>query len=138
MKEEIKTLAESFNIRHKLYFAGLQKDVMPYLSIMDIGVNCSEKEGLSNAIMEYMAAGVPCVVSNAGGNTDLITHNVNGYTFELDDYKTLAALTLKLLDDQKTRRNVVKHAREKVEREMTVDAMLFNYDNLYQRLAEKS
>jgi glycosyltransferase involved in cell wall biosynthesis len=132
--ERMKTLSETLGIAKKLHFTGPQANVVQYLSIMDVGINCSEKEGLSNAIMEYMSAGVPCVVSRAGGNPDLITHNVNGYTYELDDYKTLAKLTLRLLNDEEIRRKFIEGAREKVEREMNLEAMLACYEKTYQRI----
>ena len=134
LMEKMKALGKSFNISEKLCFTGSHEDIMPYLSIMDIGVNCSEKEGLSNAIMEYMAGGIPCIVSNAGGNPDLITNNVNGYTFELDDYRTLAERVLKLLDDDVTKQIFIERSRDKIEKEMSLEAMLLQYENLYQRL----
>ena len=133
--QEVTAFAKSLNIGHKLYFTGPQRDVLPYLSIMDVGVNCSEREGLSNAVMEYMAVGVPCVVSDAGGNPDLITHDKNGYVFKLDDYKTLADLTLRLLEDEPCRQRLTKNAREKIEKEMSIEAMLSQYEGLYRSLA---
>src|SRR5574341_1198386 len=134
MQKELEALGESLNVRHKLHFAGPQRDVMPFLSIMDVGVNCSEMEGLSNAIMEYMSVGIPCVVSRAGGNPDLIEHNVNGYTFELDDYAALANLTLKLLDDEGIRQHFIMNSRKKIEKEMSLEAMLSQYEELYRSL----
>jgi glycosyltransferase involved in cell wall biosynthesis len=134
MQRELESLGASLNIAHKLVFAGPQADVIPYLSIMDVGVNCSVREGLSNAIMEYMAAGIPCVVSNANGNIDLITHDENGYTFEIDDYRTLAKLILGLLDDAATRRKFIKNARRKIEYEMSLEAMLFRFEHFYRSM----
>lgn len=130
-EEEIKKMVNTLGIDHKLHFVGAQKEVVPFLSIMDVGVNCSEMEGLSNAIMEYMAAGIPCVVSNSGGNPDLITHNINGYTFELDDYKTLANLTLRLLDDKETRERFINNSLEKVKKEMRLEHIILKYESFY-------
>lgn len=135
LMEETERLAAELKISGSMRFVGPQKNVIPYLSIMDVGVNCSEGEGLSNAIMEYMAAGVPAVVSNAGGNPDLITHNVNGYVFDLDDHGALASLILKLLDDKATSERFVRNALEKVREEMSLHAMLAKYEGFYKRLA---
>jgi glycosyltransferase involved in cell wall biosynthesis len=136
MRSELESLGASLNIAHKLVFAGPQADVIPYLSIMDVGVNCSVREGLSNAVMEYMAAGIPCVVSNASGNIDLITHNENGYIFEIDDYKTLAKLILGLFDDAATRRKFISNARRKIESEMSLEAMLFRFEHFYHSMVK--
>jgi len=136
MQSELESLGASLNIAHKLVFTGPQAHVIPYLSIMDIGVNCSEREGLSNAIMEYMAAGVPCVVANANGNIDLITHDENGYTFEIDDYKTLAKLILRLFDDAETRQKFINNARRKIENEMSLEAMICKFENFYHSMVK--
>jgi len=137
LREDTERLAASLDISERVHFAGPQNNVRPYLSIMDAGVNCSEGEGLSNAVMEYMAAGVPAVVSNAGGNPDLITHDVNGYVFELDDHRSLASFILRLLDDKATRDRFTKNALEKIRREMSLTAILSEYENFYQRLVNE-
>jgi glycosyltransferase involved in cell wall biosynthesis len=134
LQEEIERLAQTLKVDRHIYFAGVQTEILPFLSILDVGVNCSDGEGLSNAVMEYMAAGVPCVVSNAGGNPDLITHEVNGCVFELDDYKTLARLILKLMDDSKMSQQFARNAKEKIEKEMRLDVILSKYERFYQTL----
>jgi glycosyltransferase involved in cell wall biosynthesis len=136
MQSELESLGAALNIAHKLVFTGAQKDVIPYLSIMDAGVNCSAREGLSNAVMEYMAAGIPCIVSNASGNIDLITHDENGYLFEIDDYKTLAKLILGLFDDAETRQKFIKNARRKIEDEMSLEAMIFRFEHFYRNMVK--
>lgn len=136
MRSELESLGASLNISHKLVFTGPQDDVIPYLSIMDVGVNCSLREGLSNAVMEYMAAGIPCVVSNAYGNNDLITHNENGYVFEIDDYKMLAKLILELFDDAATRQKFIKNARRKIDCEMSLEAMLSRFEHFYHSMVK--
>lgn len=136
IQQQMMELGKTLGIEGKLRFCGAQGDVRPYLSIMDVGVNCSEREGLSNAVMEYMAAGVPCVVSNAGGNPDLITHDVEGLTFGLDDYKTLASHVLRLLGDKELRERLSTRAREKVGRKMSLHAMISNYEWFYKSLVD--
>src|SRR5882762_2166519 len=54
-RDRIKALAKDLGVRERLQFVDFCRDVLPYLSIMDVGVNCSEGEGLSNAVMGYMA-----------------------------------------------------------------------------------
>lgn len=48
---------------------------------MDAGLLCSESEGYSNAIVEYMQARLPVVASDVGGNAEAIEHGVTGYLF---------------------------------------------------------
>jgi len=131
LRPELEALANSLNIAGSVHFTGQQSDVVPYLSIMDIGVNCSEGEGLSNAIMEYMAAGVPCVVSNGGGNPDLIKDGDTGRLFELYDHEQLARIVVELLDNEPERKRLSANARKFVRDEMSIDSMLSNYEALY-------
>ena len=121
-------------IRERLHFAAGQKGVMRYLSIMDIGVNCSESEGFSNAVMEYMAAGVACVVSDGGGNPELVRAGEQGAVFRVNDHEALAAEILRLCEEEPLRRRYVAAARLRMEREMSLAAMLKAHEALYLRL----
>jgi len=138
MRPALEQLARDLGIADKICFAGSQPDIRSYLALMDVGVNCSEMEGLSNAVMEYMAAGVPCVVSDSGGNRDLITHNVHGLTFPLGDHQTLAEHLLSLLGDAVLRRRLADGARKKILTEMTLPAMLAQYETLYADLVDRT
>lgn len=138
LKSEMERTAGELGITESVLFLGSQKDVLPYLSIMDAGVNCSEGEGLSNAVMEYMCAGVPCVVSRAGGNPDLIEDGVNGYTFEIDDHEALSKLLVKLFKDPELRARFAAAARRKIEREMSLGVILSKYEDLYASLVKEA
>jgi glycosyltransferase involved in cell wall biosynthesis len=136
-KEAIQRLVESLGIARRVHFAHATGNVQDYLSILDVGVNCSEGEGLSNAIMEYMAGEVPCVVSDSGGNPDLITDNVTGYTFPLGDHHALAQKILRMIEDEPARRRFTHHAKEKVRNEMSLEFMLDRFTQFYQSLGNR-
>lgn len=138
LRNELETTARDFGISHSCHFVGRQENVSPFLSIFDIGVNCSANEGLSNAIMEYMACGIPCVVSRAGGNPELIEHGVNGYTFELDDDRSLAELILRLLDDPETCFRFSERSKEIVLNRMTTERMVKQYEDYFCHLLAKA
>lgn len=135
LKEEVQALSRTLGISDKVHFTSAQNNVIPYLSIMDVGVNCSEGEGLSNAIMEYMSAGVSCVVSEAGGNPDLITNGYNGYTFKIDDHCALASLVLKLMEDKETRTTFIENARKTIDEKMSLDVILSKYKTFYEKIS---
>lgn len=135
LRAQLEALARELGVADRMRFVGSQGHVLPYLSIFDIGVNCSEMEGLSNAVMEYMAAGIPVVVSNSGGNVDLVEHDVTGCIFGLDQHVAMAQMVLDLLADPDRRRRLAANARKKMEREMSTEVMLDNYERLYEALA---
>lgn len=133
-KKAIQQLVTSLGIAHRVHFAHADGNIRDFLSILDVGVNCSEGEGLSNAIMEYMVAEVPCVVSNSGGNPDLITDDVNGYTFPLGDHAALARKILRIIDDETVRRRFTQNSNEKVRNEMSLETMIGRFTEFYQSL----
>lgn len=134
-QEVLEALARSLEVRERMHFVGRRPDVLRFLSFMDIGVNCSQGEGLSNAVMEYMAAGVPCVVSDSGGNPDLVSFDVHGAVFKLDDHAGLAAEILRLLGDPQLSKRYAASARQRIDTEMSLPAMLSAYERFYERLA---
>ena len=60
------------------------------MSTLDVAVLSSRSEGLPNAIMEYMAAGRPCVVTDVGGCGELIRHGQNGLLVPPENPSALA------------------------------------------------
>ncbi len=137
-KKRVEDLVTALGVGHRVHFSHAAGNVQDYLALIDVGVNCSEGEGLSNAIMEYMAAGVPCVVSDSGGNPDLITDGVHGYTFPVGDSDALAQKILRMLDDEPARRRFTERAYARVRDEMSVEAMLDHFTRYYTGLTEKA
>ena len=72
-KENLIQLARKENVQDFVHFEGAVQNVSEYLQHVDIGVLCSDREGLSNAILEYMAGGLPVVATAVGGNTELVS-----------------------------------------------------------------
>ena len=130
-KEAIQRLVAEQGLGARVHFANAVGNVQNYLSLLDVGVNCSEGEGLSNAVMEYMAAGVPCVVSDSGGNPDLITNGVNGYTFALGDHHDLAQAILRVIDDVDAHQRLTRAAGDKIRNEMSLEAMINRFGRFY-------
>lgn len=79
LEEKLKLLAKNYGIENHIHFLGYRNDIKDLLQAADIYVMPSIREGLSRSLMEAMACGVPCVVSNIRGNSDLINNSVNGF-----------------------------------------------------------
>lgn len=98
--------------RHpQIHFLGLRHDVAGINKLLDIFVMPSLSEGLSNAIMEAMAAGSACVVSNVGGNLILIKEGATGLTFPPGNLAALRRVLTKLIADQGLRLRLGHAAR---------------------------
>lgn len=114
---------EALGIGSSVHFLGSHRDVIPIVKHFDVGVLCSESEGFSNAVIEYMACGVPTVCTNVGGNPELIRDGVEGYLVERGDVPALASRIEALLNDRTLARTLGDNARARVQ-EYTLDRMV--------------
>lgn len=75
---DLKKLAEELSVADHIHFLGYRNDISEICNCADLFVFMSHQEGLSVALMEAMACGLPAVCSNIRGNTDLIDDGVTG------------------------------------------------------------
>lgn len=93
---EIKELARKIGIAESVIFLGRRLDVPYLLKAADAGVLCSTWEGFPNAIMEYMASGLPVVATDVGGIRDLVKPNETGFIVANNDVEAMASKLLLL------------------------------------------
>jgi glycosyltransferase involved in cell wall biosynthesis len=77
-KEKLLEQTRELGLTPHVFFEGFQMSVQPYLCAADIFALTSHFEGLPFAVLEAMACGLPCVVSNVGGNAEAIHHKIHG------------------------------------------------------------
>lgn len=106
LRAGLERLASEQGLDSRLTFWGRRNDVHEFLSGMDIGVICSDSEGLSNAVMEYMAAGLPVVATDVGGNPELVQEGRTGFLVPPDDPAALAGAIGRVLDDPENGRRM--------------------------------
>ena len=87
--------------RVHLHLLGYRTDIIELLNAADVFAFPSFREGLSVALMEAMAAGLPCVVSEIRGNTDLISNGKGGYLCDPNEAETFYTGLLELEDAEK-------------------------------------
>ncbi|OGR61681.1 MAG: hypothetical protein A2X36_01240 [Elusimicrobia bacterium GWA2_69_24] len=108
-------------------FLGFRADVPRVLSLLDVSVNAAmQGEGISGALRESLAMGIPVVASDAGGNAELVREGATGRLFRAGS----AAELERVLDDTLARpdaaRRLAQTGRELVLREFSLDAMVDN------------
>ncbi len=100
LEGELNNLAKQLGVAQNIHFIGRSTDIPALLGVSDICVLTSTAEGFANSILEYMAAGKPVVATNVGGASEVIADGVSGYLIDSDDYETMAARLIELLDDK--------------------------------------
>jgi len=121
-------------IEDRVHFLGHRSDVPQFMPHFDVVWLASEYEGLPNAIMEAMSAGVPVVASDIPGNRDLVVPGETGYLVPLGDRAAFARQTRILLDDVELSRRFGAAGRERVLREFSVERMIARHAELYREL----
>lgn len=127
LKEETARLG----LEPKVRFLGLRQDVPRLLALMDVFVLPSLSEGLSMALLEAMAAGKPAVATNVGGNPELVVQGETGLLVPSEDCTALASEIGALLSNRGLASRFGEAARARVERRFSLNAMVNNYQSLY-------
>jgi len=134
---ELERHAQRSGIADNVVFAGERMDVPAMLKGMDVFVMSSLYEGLSNAIMEAMLAGLPVVATDAGGNRELVVDGETGFLCPLDDASSLAERILYLLGNGREAVLMGARGRERVIREFSVEKMVRATEKIYRELSAR-
>ena len=127
-------LAASLGIASRVHLLDHSNDVDRVLGAFDVFVLPSFSEGMSNTLLEAMAAGVPPVASDVGGNGEIVRDGVDGRLFPSDDEAALRACLMALCRDDAERARLGVAARERVLSTFDIRQMIERYEQLYERV----
>ena len=130
----LKQQTRDLGIEDHVRFLGARTDVPALLADADIGILASHEEGFANAILEGMAASLPMVVTDVGGNAEAVVDGVTGLVVPPRDADALGSAILKLALDDRSRRSMGEAGRKRVERYFTIERCAANYSRLYSSL----
>lgn len=119
-------------------FAGEQKDVESIVNVFDIGVLMTNiqvhGEGISNAILEYMALEKPVVATRGGGTNEIVVDNQTGFLIEPESIPDLAEKLSILLDNPETAIQMGRKGKQRINEQFSIEKMITAYYELYQKL----
>ncbi|MEM9671164.1 MAG: glycosyltransferase family 4 protein [Bacteroidota bacterium] len=123
---------------HRVHFAGSvdNREVLHHYPLFTMNVLPSTIEGLSQALLEAMALGVPVIATEIGGNSELIQDGVNGLLFQNGDANTLASHIQRLIDDEDLRENFSRTGKKTALEDFSIDKMLDHYEAFFTELLE--
>ena len=132
-REELQNLATRLGVSKIVKFAGRQPNVQPFLAAADVGVLTSHSEGSSNSVLEYMAMGLPSVVSDIAANREV----VEGLFFTPGDATDLAGKLRLLLQDASLRSRLRSQYRQTIP-QFSVERFALRAESFYNKLAAES
>jgi glycosyltransferase involved in cell wall biosynthesis len=138
MKGELERLAAALGIGERVFFTGGKGPVPDYLARMSVACLSSLSEGLPNAILEYMAAGLPVVATDVGGNPELVTDGVTGCLVRCRTPEAFAEPIIRLLQDEKLRVAMGRKGLERVTAEFDMAGAVRRLENFYIEAAKEA
>ena len=130
----LETLARSLGVGDRCHFLGTISGVAEWLPGLDLFVNLSETEGISNAILEAMAAEVPVVATAVGGTPEVIETGVHGVLLPSRDETAFAETVCRLLGDASLREKLGRNAARRARREFSLEGMVREFEKVYEQL----
>lgn len=136
LKVELQRLADTLDVGDRVHFMGAVANVSDYLHHIDVGVLCSDKEGLSNAILEYMACGLPVVATAVGGNSELVD-DTNGACIPPGNAVALANAILSLADSLELRKKLGGNSKRKIIEKFTWETIMPQWEGYYRSFCDR-
>lgn len=134
-RTSLERLIKKLNIDSQVSLVGKQTDVNAILKGSDVGVLSSHSEGLSNAIIEYMASALPVVCTDVGGAAEMVAEGENGFLVPDKDHLMMAKQILRLLEDDEMRKIYGDVSREKAFAMFQCQVMIKHLGDYFTRLA---
>lgn len=133
-RAEFESMVAAYGLMQKFLFLGQRQDVPELLACCDIGVLPSRAEGFSNALLEYLAVGLPTVATEVGGNAEIIQHGVSGLLTSQNDPDDLAAKILSLLQNPLFASQLAQAGRQRVRSQFSFERLIADVDAMYTQL----
>lgn len=133
-RKSLEALTEQLGLRDMVSFLGVRNDVADLLGASDMSILASHEEGFSNAIIEAMAAGLPLVVTDVGGNAEAVVDGETGIVVPARDPRRLGDAVRHLAGDATVRAAFGLAGRRRAARHFTLSACVDQYEAVYHGL----
>jgi len=134
LRADLERFRRQCHIEDQVHFLGERGDVPRILPHCRLLWLASGYEGMPNAVMEAMAAGLPVVATDAPGTRELVVEGETGYLAPVGDRAGLARGAHRLLEDPELARRLGAAGQERVRREFSVEKMVDGFAALYREL----
>jgi glycosyltransferase involved in cell wall biosynthesis len=137
LRDSVETQAKDLAKSGSFSFPGPTLEVIPFVARADIGVLMTSRgieEGISNAIMEYMACGLPVICSDSGGNRELVVDGQTGFIIDSGNVQKLAEKLIWLREHPDAAQKMGLAGKERILHEFSVEGLVNGALDVYQEL----
>lgn len=138
--DKYREITNSYADRHKIIYTGNvpPDEVLYFYKLFRIKVLASVTEGLSQALLEALAMGVPVIATAAAGNLDLIQDGENGLLYEDGNIRELAGKIEILLNDYKLRNRLISRGESTALKDFNIERTITNYESFFKRIVKEA
>ena len=136
LRKELEQEARNLGLGKHVFFLGDRRDMNAVLASMDVAVLTSDSESLSNVILEAMAAGLPVVAYDVGGNREIVSEKY-GVLVPRGDEEGFATAVERLLTAPELRKGMGRAAHAFVQENFSLSRVRRRYEDLYEDLLKK-
>ena len=133
-RNNLETLTKNFGLAKNVHFLGVRENVSELLKLLDIFTLPSIIEGISNTILEAMAAGLPVIATDVGGNPELVEDEKTGCLIHKENIDDLVKAMERYILNQSIMKQHGYAGRERVMNKFSLDRMTSNYETIYTSL----
>ncbi len=137
LRKDLERDSEKLGLTNYVRFLGHQHNVAEWLSIACISVLSTHIEGFSLTVLESMAAGVPVIATDVGGNREAIQDGVTGFLTPHGDANAITGNILNLLNDPDLRHAIGERAKKVVQKSFTIEATARKTVDLYRTILQQ-
>jgi len=131
-KSDLERLVKDLGYEKDIIITGYIDNPQKYIEIFEIFLLSSFSEGTSMTLLEAMSFSKPCIVTDVGGNPEVITHNVSGLVIPSDNVELFADAILRLLTDKVLAKKYGSAGRHRFLNNFTIPIMLSSYEKFYE------
>ena len=132
MIDEYRQIVKEMQLENRVEFLGYRRDIVKLVSLCDISVSASRREGLPVNLIEASAIGKPIVATDVRGNADIVEDGVNGYLVELDNYEQMAEKILQIYQNPELAEQMRENA-VRLSKKYSVENINHNLSEVYKR-----
>lgn len=136
-REAFVTLGRNLGLSHHIHFTGFLQNPFSWLKQSDVFAMTSQNEGIPNALLEAMYLYNAPVCTPAGGTTEVIRSEENGFLVDYDDEKQLALILQRLFLDRELAKVIASNAHHQVQEQFSIETMRRNIEVFCQEILSK-
>jgi glycosyltransferase involved in cell wall biosynthesis len=136
LREQLESQVRETGLVNRVRFFGIRRDVADILSAVDLFALTSVSEAASLTLLEAMACSKPVVVTDVGGNPEIVRNGIDGLLVPRGDDTACAAAFAKILDNPSSAESMGSEGRLRVEERYSLDRTIDRYYSLYRKLSK--